>query len=526
MMDYYYDYSKSFGEKCNNKKKNGLALLNEKKPLVFISKNYDVHKSFKPIDFKFRNKNYRAKRMTKKAIQVPVMAAVGLVGTFLSESTKSEQVNSNELVFELDFTNQKNIEQYVEFIDNIIKSSILEACTENNLNMKNIITNSIEDYYGSSNKILIENDQNISFLDYSKLTENVSTDITTAITRKIVNDIRNSFENKTVDSLMQKVTEANNKSAFGILSKIFDPNEKSSKIKNAQSSKDRIQDNINVIFNELSKSIQELSTGIKFHEQFRTDLINESRNNLKNIKGDKNTIIFKNTQGINILLKKITDLQVAEKFFTKINQLDNFQVKNSTLNSLARKVDQSNFQANKEERLTDVFSGFFTPLIFAGGAALLAGGLYFASGKKENSASFYHFNNKNNNLIVNLSKDLPNSFFYDDIESSNAKLSEIVAERRSLIAENKIFKTQKLSNLLEFFDSNKIDYSNPNAVLLRSSDMKIFSNFLKAQTAKGVRFNEFVDIIEPEPLSNSKVLSTAKGEFPQTTLVDDLLFNL
>jgi hypothetical protein len=60
------------------------------------------------------------------------------------------------------------------------------------------------------------------------------------------------------------------------------------------------------------------------------------------MKGNRMNLTIKNTQGINIILDKITELNITSKIFEKINETKDFKVSAETINNLTRKSVQSN----------------------------------------------------------------------------------------------------------------------------------------------------------------------------------------
>jgi hypothetical protein len=305
----------------------------------------------------------------RAALPIVATLCAGLIGRFIggenSDRTKTEV--ENKLLFNVEINNENNLKSTIKNITQSFYSNILSVMTKNklnSLNQSNIHINS----FANNNEIVIAQNQSNSYYDFDNLNLVEYTKIYKKVKKNVVNDIKNVFENKTINEFNQQFDKKENNSFISQLKGFFKSVDDETTIKNLAESNQFLKNAINNIFETISEEINE--TTVKLQYESINEFVTKNTSQIDvNAKGKQKNIININTvQGSNIFLKRLVELNISSSIFNDINDSNIIQVSDSLINGLNNMGKQIYDEEKKDESFSSIMVTYLFGVLALGGA--------------------------------------------------------------------------------------------------------------------------------------------------------------
>lgn len=266
----------------------------------------------------------------------------GLLGGFDEPTTTNTSITYTTSVVD-----SQKFSTSIESLNQTINQYILSQVTSTSSEIANMANINIVNLSGEDVNINISNQQNITYLNISKLNVTSVNQFVLQQSTTIFDSILSAFQNENTSSLTSLASSSNNSN---LIQSILNTNPSSGNINNVITSSTTVQTAFSNEKSAVYKNLASNSTVQNFAQNFSSSLQNALNLNLSNVSASKTlSVLVANTQSISSTLNIITKLDLCSSTFNTINTSDTFKIDKSVTNvtSTVAKTDTTQTETSE-----------------------------------------------------------------------------------------------------------------------------------------------------------------------------------
>lgn len=322
----------------------------------------------------------------------------GLFGGFSEPTTTNTSITYTTSVVD-----SQKFSTSIDSLNQTINEFILAQVTSTSSEIANMANINIVNLSGENVDLNISNQQNITYLNISKLNVTSVNQFVLQQSTTIFDNILSSFQNESTASLTSLATTSNNSN---LIQSILNTNQSSGNINNVITSSTSVQTAFESEKNAVYKNLASNSTVQNFAQKFSASLQQTLNLNLSNVTASKTlSVLVANSQSISSTLNIITKLDLSTSTFNTINTSDTFKIDKSVTNVTSTVAKTTSDQTNTAETIGSAVNSVGSAIgsavsgitwsvagpVLAGAAILavllLGGGALFALNKNKTSTA-------------------------------------------------------------------------------------------------------------------------------------------